>query len=364
MDQEGTPMVFDVFISHSSADEAVANTLCQRLEAADIRCWIAPRDILPGLSYAEAIATGISCVRMMVVVLSGRAIVSRHVVQEVRLAAEHGVALLPFRIESAALSAELDYFLGMWQWLEAVPPEESHYLRLVDSVQAHLQIAATPEAPRETESDGAKPPGPELARRLKRVCIMAAVGIVMLSLAAALLIINPRVKAGNELLECMNIPAGFLVTLDTTDGKRVYREGEHIRFVVRTTRDCFLTLITVDSEEQMTLLLPNAWQRKAFVRQDERVEIPPAEAGFHLPIRPPHGRTLVKAIATVKPLVLSGVTEQCFSDQKFPLLEPGVKAIGVEGDSDRTQAGKPQTLDDWFEPREWSTAELVIVTEP
>lgn len=34
-----------VFISHSTADKAIADAICHRLEEAGVRCWIAPRDI-------------------------------------------------------------------------------------------------------------------------------------------------------------------------------------------------------------------------------------------------------------------------------------------------------------------------------
>jgi hypothetical protein len=39
-------MSFDVFISYSTKDAIVAKAACAALEAAKIRCWIAPRDIV------------------------------------------------------------------------------------------------------------------------------------------------------------------------------------------------------------------------------------------------------------------------------------------------------------------------------
>ena len=41
-------MAHDVFISHSSKDKQTADAICHYLEQNGIRCWIAPRDILPG----------------------------------------------------------------------------------------------------------------------------------------------------------------------------------------------------------------------------------------------------------------------------------------------------------------------------
>ena len=48
-------MTHDVFISYSSVDRTAADTVCSILEQNGIGCWIAPRDITPGLDFAEAI---------------------------------------------------------------------------------------------------------------------------------------------------------------------------------------------------------------------------------------------------------------------------------------------------------------------
>lgn len=37
-------MASDVFISYSSKDRGVANSVCLSLESNDIKCWVAPRD--------------------------------------------------------------------------------------------------------------------------------------------------------------------------------------------------------------------------------------------------------------------------------------------------------------------------------
>lgn len=42
-------MAHDVFISHSAKDKEAAHGLCAGLEARGLRCWIAPRDIVPGM---------------------------------------------------------------------------------------------------------------------------------------------------------------------------------------------------------------------------------------------------------------------------------------------------------------------------
>ena len=52
-------MAFDVFLSYSSKDKTTADAACAALENTGIRCWIAPRDIIPGMDWGEAIVNAI-----------------------------------------------------------------------------------------------------------------------------------------------------------------------------------------------------------------------------------------------------------------------------------------------------------------
>ena len=44
----GAIWAMDIFISYATADKATAEAACAALEAKGIRCWIAPRDVVPG----------------------------------------------------------------------------------------------------------------------------------------------------------------------------------------------------------------------------------------------------------------------------------------------------------------------------
>src|SRR4051794_5093924 len=61
---------YDIFISYSSKDKAIADACCAVLEAKDLRCWIAPRDILAGQEWSESIVLGIEQSRLFVLVFS------------------------------------------------------------------------------------------------------------------------------------------------------------------------------------------------------------------------------------------------------------------------------------------------------
>lgn len=133
-------MAHDVFISYSRDDATIANAVCHHLEAVSLRCWIAPRDVLPGTNYGESIAAAIKATSLFVVIFSASTNGSRHVIREVERAISHGVAIIPFRIEDAVPTQGLEYFLSACHWLDAMsPPLEKHIARLVECANVLLR---------------------------------------------------------------------------------------------------------------------------------------------------------------------------------------------------------------------------------
>ena len=63
-------MAHDLFISYSAKDKPIADAVCAALEAERIRCWIAPRDVLPGVPYGEVLIEAINESRVMLLVFS------------------------------------------------------------------------------------------------------------------------------------------------------------------------------------------------------------------------------------------------------------------------------------------------------
>jgi TIR domain len=107
-----------VFLSYASHDAGTANSVCQFLESHGLSCWMAPRDVKPGTVYAEAIVRAINDANALVLVLSANAIASAHVGREVERAASKHKQIIAFRIDAAALSPELEYFLSNSQWID------------------------------------------------------------------------------------------------------------------------------------------------------------------------------------------------------------------------------------------------------
>lgn len=157
-------MDFDAFISYSKMDKTAADAACAALEAAGVRCWIAPRDILPGNEYGTAIIEAIEHCRVMVLVFSSSANESRQIQREVERAVSKGVAIVPLRIEDTTPTKSMEYFIGTIHWLDALtPPLETHLKRLTETVKALVQTQAKLSPGEPISPATGPPPGEKLA---------------------------------------------------------------------------------------------------------------------------------------------------------------------------------------------------------
>ena len=133
-------MAHDVFISHSKRDKPTADAVCAALERHRIRCWIAPRDVMPGTEWGEAIVTAIHDSQIMVMVFSSQANESPHIRREVERAVAQGITIVPFRIEDIVPSDSLAFFIGNVHLLDALnPPLEKHLNDLAGKVSVLLK---------------------------------------------------------------------------------------------------------------------------------------------------------------------------------------------------------------------------------
>jgi hypothetical protein len=120
-------MAHDVFISYPHQNKTVADAACAKLEAAGIRCWIAPRDIAPSAEWAASIVEGIDLCRVMVLIFSAHANDSRQIHREVQHAFDSEKTVVPFRLEDVLPLGMMRYYMGSVHWLDALtPPLDQH----------------------------------------------------------------------------------------------------------------------------------------------------------------------------------------------------------------------------------------------
>src|SRR5579863_4240119 len=118
LEADRPPLSKEVFISYASQDAAVANAVLEALEKQGIRCWIAPRDVVPGSLYADEIVGAINDAKVVVLVLSEHSIASPHVGKEIERASSKRRRIIALRTDSAPLTKALEYFLSESQWID------------------------------------------------------------------------------------------------------------------------------------------------------------------------------------------------------------------------------------------------------
>lgn len=177
-------MPHDVFISHSSKDKVVADAVCGTLEAAGVRCWIAPRDILPGANWGEAIIDALGSSKAMVLVFSEHSNTSGQVVREVERAINKNIPVIPFRIANVPLSKAMEYFISTAHWLDAFPIYEKHLAVLSQRLVGLIHNQPSTVGSERSPSPAVQPPTHKApASRLQSMLVGA--GVVLGSIAVA-----------------------------------------------------------------------------------------------------------------------------------------------------------------------------------
>jgi hypothetical protein len=184
----------DVFICHSSEDKTLANAACAKLEAAGIRCWIAPRDPLPGIPYGRQLVSAIETSGIILLIFSGNANRSEHILRELELASDRGKIVVPYRIEDVKPTGDLEYYIRNVHWLDAMTgPVEARLDELVVLVSRVLEtvpgraMPATPATPIIESAVAAAAPSPAASQRAagRGGMIFGAIGLVVALAAGA-----------------------------------------------------------------------------------------------------------------------------------------------------------------------------------
>jgi hypothetical protein len=77
---------FDAFLSPLAHDKAIGDAACAALEQVGLRCWMAPRAIVPGQEWSASIVEGIERSNVLVLLHSTHANASRQILREVERA--------------------------------------------------------------------------------------------------------------------------------------------------------------------------------------------------------------------------------------------------------------------------------------
>jgi hypothetical protein len=134
------PMAHDVFISHAHKDIDIAKAICGKFESAQIKCWVAQRDILAGEDWTVATRKAIESSRVVLLLVSENANAATHLEREIAHAFYTKRTILPVRLTEWPLKRDFLFYLGDVRWFDASQPvEEQSFDALIASVKDMLQ---------------------------------------------------------------------------------------------------------------------------------------------------------------------------------------------------------------------------------
>lgn len=114
-------MNHDIFISYSSRQKSIANGVCHYLEEKGFKCWMAPRDIPVGSEYGDLIEEAIKACKVVVLVFSEAASISKWVKGEINVAFTEDKPILPFRVDDTEIKGTFRVMLNQMHWIDAFP---------------------------------------------------------------------------------------------------------------------------------------------------------------------------------------------------------------------------------------------------
>ncbi|MEM0986479.1 MAG: DUF805 domain-containing protein [Pseudomonadota bacterium] len=131
----------DVFICYATKDAARVNKIVSDLEAAGLKCWIAPRDIRAGRNFQNEITNAIDNAKAMLIMVSRGLNESTECINEITVAKDISpkYRLIPVRVQDVKPERGYRYYLSAAQWVE----HHSNPDATVDTVLGTLGIEKT-----------------------------------------------------------------------------------------------------------------------------------------------------------------------------------------------------------------------------
>ncbi len=192
-------MVHHVFLSHATEDRDTAIQICAALEGEGISCWIAPRDVKAGTDYAAAILDAIRTSDLVLLVFSSFADRSPYVLREVERAVAYERPLLALRIDDAAPSASMEYYVNVWRKVEATAGVEKNRDEIVAAVREAIGAPASAGGSASGSTKKAAAPW-RWSRRKWGIALGSAVLVIALALGLGLGLTRDHPASGAALM--------------------------------------------------------------------------------------------------------------------------------------------------------------------
>ncbi len=153
------PQTADVFISYSRDDKDRVLALATELRSAGISLWIDQGGIDAAAMWSEEIVNALENAKVLMLMITERAVNSHNVIKEVTLASERKGHILPVHLEPTRIPQGLKYPLAGIQHIEYFQGDQKENLKSILRALERLGIEAKPQAP-EVAAGGTIPDAP------------------------------------------------------------------------------------------------------------------------------------------------------------------------------------------------------------
>ncbi len=198
-----------IFLSHSSKDAAIAQKLCEIIEANNNKCFLAPRDIRSGYEYASEIINGIDQSNALLLVLSENSNNSPHVLREIERAVTKSIPIIVYKIEDVTLTKSMEYFLMTHQWLNYKKGDYSDVIDCINNLKSTVSDSPASSDSTNVSTSDIEPAASPVTKPRRRKYILPIV------IALSALVIAGSILAGTFILKNSN--TGTNANGETTD---------------------------------------------------------------------------------------------------------------------------------------------------
>ena len=139
-----------LFISHVAEDYGAAKEIVDDLENHGVSCWIAPRNIQPGMPYDDEIAIAIDNCSEMLLVFSNKCNQSDYIRREVTVAGEAKKKIIPFRIENVMPKGGIRLRLTDLHFIDAFKDKQYAISQVINLVSGRAGALILAKPQRET----------------------------------------------------------------------------------------------------------------------------------------------------------------------------------------------------------------------
>jgi hypothetical protein len=165
----------------------------------------------------------------------------------------------------------------------------------------------------------------------------------------------PGEQAGHmdpvDLVRASNPLDPFRVTLGTSNDRTTARQGENVKFWVKSGRAGYVTLLSQNAKGEITFLFPNKHATNQRVRPGQRLTVP-MHNSFRIRVAPPFGSEIVKVLVTPEPLLNPRAAKEAYESRDFVVVPPTSRPNGETDDL----GGLDKSL--------WNAASIRFTTQP